>query len=137
MVKLSKIDWDIVDARVRSTQAERKLPNLSTALLVLVLDQFFPAAGDEILESITDGPGDRGVTVYAAKLLLTLRNATVPTGEAAEALANEAIGLVARACAQSKAVAHYQMFRSPRTKDKILAELSGKQGSLFDLLAAD
>lgn len=75
--------------------------------------------------------------LYAAKLLLSLRNASVPVGDAAEELANEAIGLVARACTQSKAVAHYQMFRSPKTKDKILAELSGKQGSLFDLLAAE
>lgn len=75
--------------------------------------------------------------LYAAKLLLGLRNAAVPSGEAAQKLANEAIALVARACTQNKAVAHYQMFRSPKTKDKILAELSGKQGTLFDLLAAE
>lgn len=75
--------------------------------------------------------------LYAAKLLLGLRNGGVPSGEAAQKLAMEAISLVARACTQNKAVAHYQMFRSPKTKDKILAELSGKQGTLFDLLAAE
>jgi hypothetical protein len=73
--------------------------------------------------------------LYAIRLLLRMRAAPVPAGPAAEELVNEAIGLVARACAQSKAVAHYQIFRSPRTKDKILAELTGKQGDFFQLLA--
>jgi hypothetical protein len=73
--------------------------------------------------------------LYAIRLLLRMRAAPVPSGPAAEELVNEAIRLVARACAQSKAVAHYQIFRSPRTKDKILAELTGKQGDFFQLLA--
>lgn len=71
--------------------------------------------------------------LYAIRLLLRLKSAGVPESQAAEELIGEAIKLVARACAQSKAVAHYQMFRSPRTKDKILAELSGKQGDFFEL----
>jgi hypothetical protein len=58
----------------------------------------------------------------------------LPTGKDAEALVEEAIKIVALACSQHKAVAHYQMFRSPRTKDKILAEIVGKQMDLFDLL---
>jgi uncharacterized protein with HEPN domain len=61
MNKLSKIDWDIMDARVRGTMSVHKLPTLSAALLWLVLEQFFPDLQDQMLEAITDGPGDRGV----------------------------------------------------------------------------
>lgn len=61
MAKISKIDWDIIDARVRSLGAARDLPNLSMAMLWLVLDQFFPDLQDETWETITDGPDDRGV----------------------------------------------------------------------------
>lgn len=58
----------------------------------------------------------------------------LPTGKDAEALVEEAIRIVALACGQHKAVAHYQMFRSPKTKTKIYAELTGKQLDLLDLL---
>lgn len=59
----------------------------------------------------------------------------LPVGKDAEALVDEAIKVVATSCGQHKAVAHYQMFRSPKTKDKIYAELTGKQLDLLDLLA--
>ncbi|GMV63295.1 MAG: hypothetical protein AMXMBFR74_24630 [Parvibaculum sp.] len=61
MGKLSQIDWNIIDTRVRNTQRARNLPTLSTAMLWLVLDQFFPDLGDDLIETITDGPDDRGV----------------------------------------------------------------------------
>lgn len=74
--------------------------------------------------------------LFTARLLLARSGKPLPSRDEAEPLVAEAIGLVARACSQGKSVAHYQMFRSPRTRDKILAELSGKQMSLLDLLAS-
>lgn len=73
--------------------------------------------------------------LYACRLILIKRgNPTPPTGNKADELVSEAISLIATACEQQKAVAHYQMFRSPRTRDKIMSELNGKQGNFFDLL---
>lgn len=71
--------------------------------------------------------------------LLRLKSdkATLPVGVEAENLVHEAIRIVALACAQHKAVAHYQMFRSSKTKDKIYAELHGKQLNLFSELARE
>jgi hypothetical protein len=75
--------------------------------------------------------------LFAARLLLARAGDSIPLGEGAKTLILEAVGLVARACSsQHKAVAHYQIFRSPKTKDKIMAELMGKQADLFDLLVA-
>ncbi len=74
--------------------------------------------------------------LFAARLLLARSGKPIPIKNEAKPLVMEAIGLVARACSQGKSVAHYQMFRSSRTKDKILAEFGGKQMSLLDLLAA-
>ena len=72
--------------------------------------------------------------LYAAGLLIGRREEKdIPSGEDAEELVDEAIKLVARACDQVKAVAHYQLFRSGRTKDKIVAELTGQQMNFFDL----
>lgn len=73
--------------------------------------------------------------LFAARLILIRTESPVPVGTDAQALVEEALRLVARACSQQKAVAHYQMFRSPKTKEKILAEFSGKQGDLLELLA--
>ena len=61
MARISKIDWDIIDARVRDTKQARTLPTMSVALLWIVLDQYFPSLQDEILEVVTDGADDRGV----------------------------------------------------------------------------
>jgi hypothetical protein len=69
--------------------------------------------------------------LYACKLILQKNGDVIPSGDDAVQLVTQAIGLVARACSQQKAVAHYQMFRSPRTKEKILSEFMGKQGDLF------
>lgn len=73
--------------------------------------------------------------LYAINIILAKSIKSVPSEEGGiESAIVEAIGLVARACSQQKAVAQYQMFRSPRTKEKIYAELNGKQGNLFDAL---
>ncbi|HEX6859673.1 MAG TPA: AIPR family protein [Caulobacteraceae bacterium] len=72
--------------------------------------------------------------LYAARLLLLRSSGEVPTGDQAQELAERAVELVAKACGQQKAVAHYQLFRSPRTKEKIVAELSGKQMDFLELL---
>lgn len=89
-----------------------------------------------------EGGGDKQYLVYghwfilfAARLILIRTTMKIPQGEKADALILDAISLVAKACSQQKAVAHYQMFRSSKTKDKIIAEISGKQPDLFDLLA--
>ncbi|MEM8919223.1 MAG: AIPR family protein [Pseudomonadota bacterium] len=71
--------------------------------------------------------------LYAINLILWKRGGTIPMGKKADRLIDEAINLVSKACKQQKSVAHYQMFRSPRTKTKIIAEFMGKQGELFDL----
>jgi hypothetical protein len=74
--------------------------------------------------------------LYACGLLAIKKHSgNVPVGPEAEALVEEAIRLVATACGQQKAVAHYQLFRSPKTRDKIIAELSAKQLDFMHLLA--
>lgn len=74
--------------------------------------------------------------LFACKLLhVKSQQAQLPTGDEAHAIVEEAIRRVAAACSQQKAVAHYQMFRSPRTKERILGEISAKQSDFFDLLA--
>jgi hypothetical protein len=74
--------------------------------------------------------------LFTCSLLQTKSKRTeLPTGIDAEALVEEAIKVVAVACSQQKAVAHYQIFRSSRTKAKIYAELAGEQLDLLELLA--
>lgn len=74
--------------------------------------------------------------LFACKLLhVKAQDPALPEGDAARELVEEAIRRVAAACSQNKAVAHYQMFRSPRTKERILGEISAKQTDFFDLLA--
>lgn len=73
--------------------------------------------------------------LFACKLLhIKSRKEKIPTGAEARALVEDAIRCVASACSQNKAVAHYQMFRSPRTKEKLIGEISEKQIDFFDLL---
>ena len=59
--RISKIDWDIIDARVRSEQACQEGMTLSCALLRLVLRAYFPSLTEGVVEAVTDGPGDRGI----------------------------------------------------------------------------
>lgn len=74
--------------------------------------------------------------LFACKLLhVKSQEQKLPTGDDARALVEEAIRRVAAACSQQKAVAHYQMFRSSRTKERILGEISAKQIDFFNLLA--
>ena len=71
--------------------------------------------------------------LYAAKLILTQEAKPLPTGQEARKLVLEAIALVARACTSVKATAQYQLFRSSKTKARLISELEGRQMSLFDL----
>jgi hypothetical protein len=74
--------------------------------------------------------------LFACNLLhVKAQDVEIPVGDEAHALVEEAIRRVASACSQQKAVAHYQMFRSPRTKDRIIGEISAKQIDFFELLA--
>ena len=74
--------------------------------------------------------------LFACKLLhVKSQKSELPIGDEARVLIEEAIRRVAAACSQQKAVAHYQIFRSPRTKERILGEISAKQIDFFDLLA--
>lgn len=71
--------------------------------------------------------------LYAARLILTQKKAPLPSGDDARKLVLEALALVANACATVKSAAQYQLFRSPKTKERLIAEIEGRQMSLFDL----
>ncbi len=71
--------------------------------------------------------------LYAAHLICTQRRLNLPEGEDAKTLVVEALALVANACASAKTAAQYQLFRSPKTKNRLIAEIEGRQMSLFDL----
>ncbi len=71
--------------------------------------------------------------LYAARLILTQKKAPLPSGDDARKLVLEALALVANACARVKSAAQYQLFRSPKTKERLIAEIEGRQMSLFDL----
>ena len=74
--------------------------------------------------------------LFACRILLTKDgNKDIPKGVAADKLIEKAIDLVADASGQTRAVAHYQIFRSSRTKDKIVAEIGAKQSDFFSLWA--
>ena len=75
--------------------------------------------------------------LFTAKMLLAKRGQPIPPQDLLQPLIDEAVEVVSKACSQQKSVAHYQMFRSPKTKHKILEELSGKQMDLFTILAGD
>lgn len=74
--------------------------------------------------------------LFATNLLLRRSGKPVPPKSECHPLVLDAIGLVARACSVGRMTSHYQMFRAPRTRDKIIAEMSGGQPSLFDFLAS-
>lgn len=74
--------------------------------------------------------------LFATSLLLRRAGKSVPPKSECRPLVLEAIGLVAKACGTARTTSQYQAFRSPRTRDKIIAEMSGRQTSLLDLLAA-
>ncbi|MDK1386526.1 AIPR family protein [Sinorhizobium sp. 8-89] len=71
--------------------------------------------------------------LYAARLILTQKDRPLPTGDDAQRLVLEALTLVSNACANVKSAAQYQLFRSSKTKARIIAEIEGRQLSLFDL----
>jgi hypothetical protein len=61
MSKLSPVEWDIIDARVRSETDKRNLRNPSLGFLRLVLAAYFPERDEDLDDIITDGPNDQGV----------------------------------------------------------------------------
>ena len=61
MATLSPVEWDIIDARVRSEVGARRLRNSSLGFLRLVLKVYFPDKADDLDEIITDGPNDQGI----------------------------------------------------------------------------
>ncbi|WP_128095163.1 AIPR family protein [Brucella pituitosa] len=71
--------------------------------------------------------------LYAAHLICTQKKLPIPFGSDAKQLVFDALTLVANACATAKSAAQYQLFRSPRTKNRLIAELEGRQLSLFEL----
>jgi hypothetical protein len=73
--------------------------------------------------------------LFAVRLIQSRTTNAVPEAHKMKDIILEAVNLVARACNQSKAVAHYQMFRSPKTREKIFEEFYGKQIDLFESLA--
>ncbi|UKV12708.1 AIPR family protein [Thalassospiraceae bacterium SW-3-3] len=73
--------------------------------------------------------------LFACKVILDNGSSQeIPTGKDAEDLIEKAISLVSTAVGPRKSVAHYQMFRSSQTKEKILGEFRYKQTDLFDLI---
>jgi hypothetical protein len=58
---ISHLDWDILEGRIDSEVAKHKHKDRSTGLLALSMQQLFPSIGEELIESITDGPNDRGI----------------------------------------------------------------------------
>jgi hypothetical protein len=71
--------------------------------------------------------------LYAAHLICSQKKVPLPEGDEARALVLDALALVANACASAKSTAQYQLFRSPKTKGRLIAEIEGRQMSLFDL----
>ncbi|NNH66335.1 AIPR family protein [Rhizobium laguerreae] len=60
--------------------------------------------------------------LYSTHLILTQKNASLPEGEEARKLVVEALTLVATACGTVKSTAQYQLFRSSKTKGRIIAD---------------
>lgn len=72
--------------------------------------------------------------LFAIRIILVEREKPIPSSlKEKEEIVREGLSLVARACDSLRA-SHYAIFRSPRTREKIEAELRGKQMSIFDLL---
>ena len=61
MKPISKMDWDIIDARVTKACDRHKFQKRTVGFLAIVIDQVFPGHEDQLQEIITDGPDDKGV----------------------------------------------------------------------------
>jgi hypothetical protein len=61
MKTISKMDWDIIDARVAKACQKHQFQTKTLGFLGIVIDQIFPGNEDQLQEMITDGPDDRGV----------------------------------------------------------------------------
>lgn len=56
MKPISKMDWDIIDARVTKACDRHKFQKRTVGFLAIVIDQIFPGHEDQLQEIITDGP---------------------------------------------------------------------------------
>jgi hypothetical protein len=120
--------------------------NMDEVVRIVELYQLIEEMRDEFVTrngEAVDGGGEHAYLIYghwfilfAASLLLRRSGQSVPPKTECRPLVLDAIGLVARACGTARSTSQYQMFRAPRTRDKIIAEMSGRQASLLDLLAA-
>ncbi len=118
--------------------------NFDQMLRLIELYKIIEQIRDSYLNSkkIEDISSDNSYLVYGhwfvlftTSLILTKQKREVPsTKEECTKLIAEAISIVVRACSSQKAGAHYQIFRSPKTKERIFVEMEGRQSNLFDLL---
>lgn len=141
----AKTDSDsIFDSRFNSIFHENR--NIDNTIRIFELYQKIESMRDSYIldfgSSPESGRNERYLiyghwfVLYTCNLLnIKSKRKYIPVGKEADMLIMESISVVAKACSQQKAVAHYQIFRSPRTMDKIYAELSGIQLDLLDLLA--
>jgi len=61
MSTISKMEWDIIDARVAKACERHQFQTSTVGFLAIVLEQIFPGHEDQLQEIITDGPDDRGI----------------------------------------------------------------------------
>lgn len=61
MKQISKLDFDLISARIKTICTQHNLNNPTKGLLWLALQQYFPSQDTSFQEVITDGPDDRGV----------------------------------------------------------------------------
>ncbi|MBB4120391.1 AIPR family protein [Martelella radicis] len=72
--------------------------------------------------------------LYVASLIISQKSIQIPDNDGdLRILVTEALELLARACATVKSTAQYQLFRSAKTKARIIAEIEGRQLSLFEI----
>lgn len=90
--------------------------------------------GDETLQYLIYG---HWFVLYVSRLLIRDRRVQIPLNEDAQELIRAALVLIAKAASGANSVAHYQLFRSPKTKHRILAQLEPVQLSLMDLIDAE
>jgi hypothetical protein len=61
VTQISKMDWDIIDARVEKACDRHQFKRKTVGFLAIVVDQIFPGHEGQLQEIVTDGPDDKGV----------------------------------------------------------------------------
>lgn len=140
----AKTDSDsIFDNRFNSIFNEDK--DVDKLLRLIKLYNIIDRRRDSFLQNSTialEGKGENSYFVYghwfilyACRLLLAKnKSLTIPMDDDAESLVTDAVRLVSEAFKDQKSIAHYQIFRSSRSKDKLTAEISAKQLDFFTSL---